>query len=115
MGRHAKTQNIIDQAHEILEAYNPMTVRLSRQVIENSRSRYQAICDALVDARLEGAIPWDWIEDRLRRPRAIRMWGRGSLAAFALEMQWRYNRDVWATQSQKVELWCEKDIRGRGM
>lgn len=27
MGRQAKTQNIIDQAHEILEEFNPMTAR----------------------------------------------------------------------------------------
>lgn len=113
MGRHAKTQRIIDQAHEILAAYNPMTVRqvyyqlVSRQIIENSRSRYQAVCDALVDARLEGAISWDWIEDRLRRPRSIPMWS--NLADFAFEMRWRYNRDVWATQPQRVELWLEKD------
>jgi hypothetical protein len=74
VGRQAKTQNIIDQAHEILEAYHPMTVRqvyyqlVSRQVIENNRSRYQAVSNALVDARLEEIIPWDWIEDWLRKP-----------------------------------------------
>lgn len=80
MARQAKTQNIIDQAREILEAFNPMTVRqvyyqlVSGQVIENNRSAYQAVSNALRDARLEGSIPWEWIEDRLRRPRRVAMW-----------------------------------------
>src|SRR6266567_2538788 len=74
MGRQAKTQNIIDQARDILQEYHPMTLRqvyyqlVSGQVIENSRSAYQGVSNALVDARLEGSIPWEWLEDRLRRP-----------------------------------------------
>ncbi len=113
MGRQAKTQNIIDQAHEILEAFNPMTVRqvyyqlVSRQVIENNRSRYQAVSDALVDARLEGIIPWDWIEDRLRRPRHVSMWN--DLTAFAETARRAYRRNVWATQPRHLEVWLEKD------
>lgn len=114
MGRQAKTQNIIDQAHEILEEYHPMTVRqvyyqlVSRQVIENNRSRYQAVSNALVDARLEGTIPWDWIEDRLRKPHS----SDGSydnLADFAKYIQYYYARDFWQTQSSQLEVWVEKD------
>jgi hypothetical protein len=113
MSRHAKTQNIIDQAHDILEAFNPMTVRqvyyqlVSRQVIENSRTAYQSVSNALVDARLEGSIPWEWIEDRLRRPRHVSMWN--DLAAFAETVRRAYRRDVWATQPQHLEVWLEKD------
>ncbi len=113
MARQIKTQNIIDQAHEILEAYHPMTVRqvyyqlVSRQVGENTRSRYQAVSDALVDARLEGTIPWSWIEDRLRRPRHVSMWD--DLTAFAETARRAYRRDVWATQECYLEVWLEKD------
>lgn len=113
MGRHAKTQRIIDEAHAILTAFNPMTVRqvyyqlVSRQIVENSRSRYQAVSDALVDARLEGAIPWDWIEDRLRRPRSVAMWT--DLVDFAWSARWSYRRDVWPTQPRQLEVWLEKD------
>ncbi|SRR6266704_2275200 len=113
MARQIKTQNIIDQAHEILEAYHPMTVRqvyyqlVSRQVVENTRSRYQAVSDALVDARLEGTIPWSWIEDRLRRPRHVSMWD--DLTAFAETARRAYRRDVWATQECYLEVWLEKD------
>jgi len=90
-----------------------MTVRqayyqlVSRQVVENSRSRYQAVSDALVDARLEGVIPWEWIEDRLRRPRMVSMWD--DLSDFAELARTAYRRDVWASQTLDIEVWLEKD------
>jgi hypothetical protein len=90
-----------------------MTVRqvyyqlVSRQVIENTRSRYQAVSNALVRARQEGIIPWDWIEDRLRRPRAVSMWA--GLSDFAKTAKAAYRRDVWPSQPGYVECWLEKD------
>ena len=113
MGKHAKTLTIIETARAILAAHNPMTVRqvyyqlVSRQVIENNRSQYQAVSNALVDARQEGAIPWEWIEDRLRRPRAVSMWD--DLPDFANTVCKAYRRDVWPTQEMLVEVWLEKD------
>lgn len=113
MGRHAKTQRIIDEAHAILAAFHPMTVRqvfyqlVSRHVIENNRSRYEAVSDALVAARREGIIPWEWIEDRLRRPRRVSMWN--DLADYAESIRHWYRRDVWATQPRRLEVWLEKD------
>src|SRR5207248_10753457 len=98
---------------EILFAFNPMTVRqvyyqlVSRQVVENSRAAYQSVSNALVDARLESLIPWQWIEDRLRRPRAVSMWD--DLTDFAEAAQRSYRRDVWATQPHRLEVWLEKD------
>ncbi|MFH1110713.1 MAG: hypothetical protein V1790_16170, partial [Planctomycetota bacterium] len=80
MGRHARTNSIIDAAYEVLALHHPMTVRqvyyqlVSRQVIENNRGQYHAVSNLLVDARKDGSIPWGWIEDRLRRPRAVPMW-----------------------------------------
>jgi hypothetical protein len=113
MSRHAKTAKIIEEATQILVEHNPMTVRqvfyqlVSRQVIENNRSTYQAVSKALVSARLEGIIPWAHIEDRLRRPRHVSMWG--SLADFAETASQAYRRDVWADQPIYIETWLEKD------
>ena len=110
---HEKTKNLIATAREILEKSHPMTVRqvyyqlVSRQVIENTRGQYQAVSNALVKARQEGIIDWDWIEDRLRRPRAVNMWD--DLPDFAETAQRAYRRDVWATQPGYVEVWLEKD------
>jgi len=90
-----------------------MTVRqvyyqlVSRLVIKNNRGAYQAVSNALVDARREGVIPWEWIEDRLRRPRSVDMWA--GLPDFADTCRRAYRRDVWPTQPQYLEVWLEKD------
>jgi hypothetical protein len=113
MSKRAKTVELIGLAKAILAAENPMTVRqvyyqlVSRQVIKNNRGQYQAVSNALVDARREGVIPWEWIEDRLRRPRSVSLWT--DLAAFAETCRRAYRRDVWATQPGYLEVWLEKD------
>ena len=113
MGRHAKTQVMLDTAGELLAAHHPMTVRqlhyqlVSRQVIENSRSAYRAVSNLLVEARKDETIPWEWIEDRLRRPRQVSMWE--DPADFAETAQARYRKNVWVTQASYAEVWLEKD------
>ena len=113
MSRHAKTIRLIEDAKLVLTEHHPMTVRqvyyqlVSRQVIENNRGRYQALSKALVNARQEGVIPWDWIEDRLRRPRAVSMWD--GLGDFAETVRLAYRRNVWDTQPAYIETWLEKD------
>ncbi len=113
MSRHAKTQAMLNVAVQALSENHPMTVRqvyyqlVSRQVIENNRSAYQAVSNLLVNARKEGAIPWEWVEDRLRRPRAVSMWL--DLADFADVAGRAYRRDVWPTQPAYLECWLEKD------
>ena len=113
MSRHAKTIRLIDGAAAILAEHQPMTLRqvfyqlVSRQVVENSRSSYQSLSKALVAARREGLIPWEWIEDRLRQPRPVAMWD--DLADLAKYVVISYRRDVWATQTAYVEVWLEKD------
>ncbi len=104
---------MIEAALEILAVGHPMTVRqvfyrlVSRQVIQNARTQYQAVSNALVEARREGVVPWGWIEDRLRRPRHVSMWE--GLHDFAETCRAAYRRDVWSTQPEYVEVWLEKD------
>lgn len=113
MRGHKKTDRLIGEAYAILAAHHPMTVRqvyyqlVSRHAIENIRSQYQAVSNALVRARKEGGIPWDWIEDRLRRPRNVQMWG--GMSEFAETARAAYRRDVWSTQPFYLEVWVEKD------
>ena len=113
MGRHAKTQALLEATIDILNDHHPMTLRqvfyqlVSRQVIENTKSRYQALSKLLVQARLDGTIPWDWVEDRTRRPRKVSMWN--GLSDFAETVRRAYRRDVWATQPGYLEVWLEKD------
>ncbi len=113
MSRHNRTNQLIASALEILSAYHPMTVRqiyyqlVSRLVIKNNRAEYQAVSKALVQARREGLIPWEWIEDRLRQPRIVSMWD--DLSKFADTAVKAYRRNIWASQSTYLEVWLEKD------
>lgn len=113
MKRRRNTQEIIDGAYEVLAEEHPMTVRqvyyrlVAGQIIKNNRSRYQAVSRALVDARLKGEIPWEWIEDRLRKPRQVSMWD--DLPGFIEAVRRSYRRDVWADQPEYLEVWLEKD------
>ncbi|MGA2763929.1 MAG: hypothetical protein ABSG17_11245 [Spirochaetia bacterium] len=112
-GKAAKTALIENALHEVLEAHHPMTVRqayyqlVAAQVIPNSRASYQKISGILVELRKDGTIPWEWVEDRLRRPRAPSMWeGPKDFAESACRA---YRRDVWSTQPEYFETWLEKD------
>lgn len=113
MGKHAKTLKMLDEAAKVLRGNHPMTVRqvyyqlVSRQVIENNRGAYQSVSNLLVDARKDGTVPWEWIEDRLRRPRRVDMWN--DLSDFAETAKQAYRRDVWAGQPGYLECWLEKD------
>jgi hypothetical protein len=108
-----KTQDLIEAAGAVLEEHNPMTLRqvyyqlVSRQVLENKKSEYMRLSTALVKARKECLIPWEWIEDRTRRPRDVSMWR--DLQDFMSTVRNAYRRDVWETQGRYVVVWLEKD------
>ena len=113
MARHSKTQAIIDAARAVLSEYHPQTVRqvyyrlVAAHVIDNTRSQYKAVSRVLVGARQEGLILWEWVEDRLRRPRAVPMWS--DVEDLLEDARRAYRRDVWATQAELTEVWLEKD------
>jgi hypothetical protein len=110
----ASEDDINRQAYVLLRARHPMTLRqvyyqlVSRQVIPNCYAAYHLVSRALKKARLAGDIPWEWVEDRLRVPRAVR--GYSDVGAFMWEVtQRRFALKVWERQPEYVELWCEKD------
>ena len=111
--KHAKTIELIEMAKGILAAGHPMTVRqvfyqlVSSHIIKNNRGQYQAVSNALVAARREGVILWEWIEDRLRRPRHVSMWS--GLPAFAETCRRSYRLNIWPSQPRYLEVWLEKD------
>ena len=113
MGTHLKTAEIFEAARTVLREHNPMTLRqvyyqlVSRQVIEKNRSQYHALSKLLASARRDGTIPWEWIEDRTRKPRHVAMWD--GLSDFAETARRSYRRNVWSTQSHYLEVWLEKD------
>jgi len=113
VAKHKRTEMILENAISVLADCHPMTVRqvyyqlVSRQVIDNTRSQYQMVSKLLVKARQEEFIPWNWIEDRLRKPRGVPMWD--DLNSFAESVLYSYRRDIWAEQPTYFEFWLEKD------
>jgi len=110
---NAETSEIKAVIHAVLEANHPMTVRqiyyqlVARQVVENRQAQYQAISTLLVRMRQSGEVPWDYVEDRNRRPRTAQMW---DASAELLEaVHGAYRRDVWTEQEHYFEMWLEKD------
>ncbi|MBE3585469.1 MAG: ABC transporter substrate-binding protein [Thermoanaerobacter sp.] len=108
-----RTLKLIEAAAEVLAEHRPMTLRqvyyqlVSRHVIQNNRNEYQRLSNALVKARQEGIIPWDWIEDRTRKPRQPAMWQ--DLQDFLETVRQAYRKDIWASQGRYLEVWLEKE------
>lgn len=108
-----KTLKLIDAAAKVLAEHHPMTLRqvyyqlVARHVIDNSRREYQRLSSALVKARQEGIIPWDWLEDRGRAPRTVSMWS--GLPDFMDTVRRAYRKDIWDGQDCYTEVWLEKD------
>ena len=108
-------QSVKDAAYDELERGRPMTLRqvhyrlVSRDDVyyRNTQADYDSLSQWLRDERLAGNIPWEWMEDRLRRPREIDMWS--DLIDFMEAVRVTYRRDVWSTQPQYLEVWLEKD------
>lgn len=111
----AEVEEIKAAAYEELAEGHPMTLRqvhyrlVSRAdtTYTNTRGDYNQLSKWLVNLRLEGVVPWEWIEDRLRKPRHVQMWQ--DLPGFVEAARRSYRRDVWQEQGSYLEAWLEKD------
>jgi len=105
----------MEAAREELAVGHPMTLRQVHYRLvargdttyTNTKKAYDNLSRWLRDARLDGSVPWEWIEDRLRVPRKVSMWG--GLPDYIEMVKRFYRRDVWQDQGSYVEAWCEKD------
>jgi len=113
MALQKKTILLLEHTRKVLEEYNPMTLRqvyyqlVAKHVIDNNKKEYNRLCNALVRGRQEGIIPWEWIEDRGRQPRAVNMWK--DLPDFIDTVKTAYRKDVWDSQPVYIEVWLEKE------
>lgn len=100
---------------------DPMTLRqlyyrfVAADLIENKRSQYQYLGEAVKEARLSGFIPWAWIEDRTRSTDAGDWDAVEPRDRFESNFEWfketpdRYHRPRWQGQDYYVEVWVEKE------
>lgn len=106
----------IEQIGEIVDDYQQQGLKLSarqlyyvfvsRGLIANSVNEYKKLTSLLTDARYNGLIDWDAIEDRGRVPETPSQWkDPASLMESALRA---YRLPRWNGQEKYVELWVEK-------
>lgn len=90
-----------------------MTIRqvfyqlVGKGLIENTLLKYKKLGRVLAEARKRNLIPWEWIEDRTRRPRTVNTWN--DIPDFIATVKNAYNKDIWEPQAIYFESWLEKD------
>lgn len=110
-------QQVIDQANDICEGYDAqglsLTLRqlyyqfVARGLLPNQQTEYKRLGGIINDARLGGALDWEFLVDRTRNLVAPSTWASpGALLKSAAE---QYSPDLWRTQHHRVEVWIEKD------
>lgn len=118
----SKKQMLKRVGYLILRGYDqPVTLRqlyyqfVGHDLVENKISQYQYLSEAMTEARIDGLIPWEWIEDRTRQTHAgdhndgdyvtpdSRF--RGNLEWFRNTPD-RFHRPRWQYQPKYVEVWC---------
>jgi hypothetical protein len=107
------TTRFVEQALEILEAEQPMTIRqlfyrlVSAGVIANHMKDYKRVSRTMTKVRDDGRCPFAWIVDRSRpsyEPHVFQD-AHGYMEACRRS----YRKDYWAKQPKYVEVWVEKD------
>lgn len=117
------TEHQLDKLNKVkdilkeLKDYKPLTLRqvyyqmVSKEFIENKVSEYTMLSNLLKWGRINGHIPWEDIEDRVRAYHDLTGWSdsgsfiQASLKHFLSD----YQRDLIQTQDQYFEIWIEKD------
>lgn len=104
----------IQAIHEIFnENEPPLTVRqvyyaLTVQgVIPKTEKGYSVVVYHLKNLRLDGSIPYFWIADNTRF--RIKPVTDANLSSALFRMQRSYRKNLWATQTDHVDIWVEKD------
>lgn len=118
----SKKDGFIQESKKILRNYSEkITLRqlyyrlVSKNLIENKISQYQYLSVAMRDARVEGIISWDEIEDRTREfhggdvprisPESRVEWKLDQLK----ETKNQHELPMWMGQDNYVEVWFEKE------
>ncbi|MFC1782350.1 hypothetical protein ACFL02_02050 [Planctomycetota bacterium] len=109
----AKANNML----EIMREYWPLTLRqlyyrlVGVQVIENEMEEYKRLSRALIKARLQGLIPWESIEDRVRSYIERTQYADADVYVALTKKHFlaHYARDLLQTQPVSLEVWTEKD------
>ena len=108
---------LLEQAQTIIDHYQTLEIKMTlRQlhyqlvkgnIIENTVREYKKLGELLIDARYNGLVDWDAIEDRLRVPTMHSAWDNiDDLVKSAI---YSYRLPRWRGQRHYLELFSEKD------
>lgn len=113
----AKTLRLINHANAIIEDMRKqgytLTLRqlyyrmVESKILENKQKNYDKLGYVIDEARKNGLIDWDAIEDRTRFLRSIANYRDPE--HFLTRMIRYYAEDVWRDQENYCEVWIEKD------
>lgn len=103
-----------DGLYQLLEADHPQTIRglfyqaVSTGLIPKTEASYKTVVIRLmVEMRLNGRTPFDWIVDSTRLQRKPVSWS--SLDDALASTARTYRRELWTSMPAYVEIWSEKD------
>jgi hypothetical protein len=127
-----KSEMLIFESKDILDTYDePVTLRqlyyrlVTKGIIENCPSQYQALSKAMKQARMEGDVDWDAIEDRGRSARHYKASYKplspdyyvsdavDEIRNLAETTALRYSYARWYNQPYYIEVWVEKQALER--
>lgn len=116
----AASLEIIDLADTIATEYRAsgynLTLRqlyyqfIARDFFPNTEQSYNRLGAIINDARLQGMIDWDHIEDRGREAHGVG-WLGTEAPTFEDQiryLQYTHSLDLWRDQGRRVEIWVEK-------
>jgi hypothetical protein len=98
---------------DIASEMQPMTVRqifyqaTVRNLVDKSESGYTKVQTDLVQMRLSGVLPYDWLADNTRLQRRPRT--HNSVQDALDETARFYRKSLWSDANAYVEVWLEKD------
>ena len=109
--------SLVETCNEIITEYQAdwllLTLRqlyyqlVSRGVIANQTTEYNRLGNIVSDARLQGLMDWDAIEDRTRELVTTSHWGSPADILETCARQFRVDR--WKEQDVHPEVWIEKE------
>lgn len=112
-----KSIKIIDTANDIIREYIQqgfsLTLRqlyyqfVARGLMENDTRNYKRLGSVINDARLNGMVDWEAIEDRTRNLADLAHWENPGEIVKVCSEQFRVDR--WENQPYRVEVWIEKE------
>jgi hypothetical protein len=110
----------VEEVEDILDglrSYWPLTLRqiyyqlVAALVIDNNDKEYRKLSSKLAQARLQGLIPWEAMEDRTRSTMHSAGWEEEAdfIERETEKFLLGYRRDLLQSQEYAYELWVEKD------